>query len=226
MNASVDAPRFRDRLLRDAGGEFVVAAAYVGAYLFAPWLSDAALLALVVAVALQFFVVTMIVGAITPRGAAGIAWCVAGHAAILALLLWVASAGGRQSPDLVAVGMAQLPLVLRSVGRRSRRPGPGAFWLLEAIGPFFLLMLVLPVTIALAAVLPDLGLATRTLRFEHLAPLEPDQLKIALLGGAVYFSLYAVARTFWESLGGDGHRRADLDAATIARWRAEYERRK
>ena len=216
--------RFRDRLLRDAGGELVVAITYVGAWLFAPWLSDRVLLALVVAVALQFFVVTMVVGAITPRGARGIFWSVVGHAAILALLLWVASAGGKQPPDVLAVAMAQAPLLLRTLGRLARPPGQPAIMWLEMLGPFFLLMPVLIVTVVLVAVLPDLGLATRTLRFEHLAPLEPDQLKTALLGGAVYFALYAVARTAWESLGGDEHRRAGVDASTIARWRAEYER--
>src|SRR5687768_6172458 len=130
--------RFRDRLLHDAGGELVVAAAYVGAYLFAPWLPDSLLLALVVAVAMQFFVVTVLVGAITPRGARAIVWCVVGHLAILALLLWVASAGGKQPPDLLAVGMAQLPLVLRNLGRLAN-PGVRASFLLEAIGPFFLM---------------------------------------------------------------------------------------
>lgn len=226
VNDRVDTPRFRDRLLRDGAGDLVVAVTYVGAYLFAPWLSDSVLLALVVAVALQFFVVTMVVCAITPRGVRGVFWSVTGHLSILALLLWVASAGGQQRPDLLAVGMAQQPLVLRSLGRLARPPGREALWWLEAIGPFLLLMPVLAVTAALAAILPDLGLAARTLRFEHLAPLEPDQLKMALLGGAVYFSVYAVARTAWESLGGDEHRRADLDAATIARWRADYQKKK
>jgi hypothetical protein len=215
---------FRDRLLREAGGELVVAATYVGAWLFAPWLPDRVLLALVVAVALQFFVVTMVVGAITPRGARGIAWSVVGHALVFALLLWVASAGGRQRPDLLAVALAHAPLLLRSVARRARPADePPVMWL-EMLGPFFLLMPVLAATVVLAAVLPDFGLAGRVLRFEHLAPLEPDQLKFALLGGAVYFALYAVARTAWESLGGELHRRGSLDPATIRRWREDYRR--
>jgi hypothetical protein len=219
-----DALRFRDRVLRDAGGELIVAVAYVGAYLLAPWLPDRVLLGLVVAVALQFFVVTMVVGAITPRSARGIVWSVVGHAAILALLLWVASAGGRQRPDLVAVAMAQAPLLLRALARRARPPDEPAIVWLEAVGPFFLLIPVIAVTAALAAILPDLGLAARTLHFRHLEPLAPTQLKFALLAGAVYFAMVAVARTAWESLGGETHRRATLDAGTVARWRADYER--
>ena len=213
---------FRERLLRDAGGEFVVGAVYVAAYLFAPWLPDRLLLALIVAVALQFFLVTMVVGAITPRGVRGIVWSLVGHAAILALMLWVASGGGKQRPDLLAVAMAQAPLVLRSLGRLARPPGETAVMWLEMLGPIFLLMPVMLVTSILAAILPDLGLATRYLRFEHLDALEPEHIKYALIAGAVYFPLYGVARTAWESLGGDTHRRASLDPAQIRRWRQDY----
>ena len=215
---------FRARLLHDAGGEFVVGAVYVAASLFAPWLSDRLLLALVVAVALQFFLVTMVVGAITPRGARGIFWSVVGHASILALMLWVASGGGRQRPDLVAVAMAQAPLVLRSLGRLARPPGDAAVMWLEMLGPIFLLIPVMLVTTLLAAILPDIGLAARVIRFEHLDSLEPEHIKYALVAGAVYFPMYGVARTAWESLGGDVHRRATLDPAEIRRWREAYAR--
>ena len=215
---------FRARLLHDAGGEFVVGAVYVAAYLFAPWLSDRMLVTLIVAVALQFFLVTMLVSAITPRGARGIFWSVVGHGLILLLLLWVASGGGLARPDYLGVAMAQAPLVLRSLGRLSRPPGEPAVMWLEMLGPFFLMMPVLLVTVVLAETLPDLGLAERTLRFEHLDPLEPDQVKTALIAGAVYFSFYGLARTLWEMLGGEMHRRADLDPATIRRWHRTYRR--
>lgn len=222
VNAPATPRRFRDRLLHDAGGEFAVAAVYVGAWLFAPWLSDGALLALVVAVALQFFFVTMILGAITPRGARGIFWAAAGHGVLLALLWWVASGGARQPADWLAIATAQAPLLLRTLARRARPDGAPAVMWLEMLGPFFLLMPVVIVAVVLDAVTPLLGLAGRTLQFRHLAPLAPDQLKFILIAGAVYFAGYGVARTAWESLGGEEHRRADLDASTIARWRAEY----
>ena len=217
---------FGERLLRDAGGEFIVAACYVAAYLFAPWLSERMLVMLIVAVALQFFLVTMVVSAITPRGARGIFWSVFGHALILLLLLWVSSGGGQERPDVVGVAMAQAPLVLRSLGRLSRPPGETASMWLEMLGPFFLLFPVLLVTVVLAAVLPDLGLAERTLRFRHLAPLEPDQVKTALIAGAVYFSFYGLGRTLMEALGGQMHSRADLDPATLRRWRREWRKQK
>ena len=94
---------FGERLLRDAGGEFIVAACYVAAYLFAPWLSDRMLVMLIVAVALQFFLVTMVVSAITPRGARGIFWSVFGHALILLLLLAACGSADQGEPMNVCV---------------------------------------------------------------------------------------------------------------------------
>lgn len=222
MNDSDDIG-FRARLFRDNGGELVVAAAYLLAWGFGAWVPERVLLALVVGVGLQFFVVTMLLGAITPRTPATIVLCVAGHAALFGFLAWVASAGGRQSPDLLAVALAQAPLLLRNL-ERAWRPGTGPGFLLEAIGPFLLLMPVLIATVVLAAVLPDAGLLSRELRFEHLAPLPGKDVEFALLAGAMTFGLGAVARTAWSQLGGDEHRRAGLDAATIRRWREDYER--
>lgn len=214
---------FRQRLLRDNGGELVLAAAYLLAWGFGAWLPERVLLGLVVGVALQFFVVTMLLGAITPRTPATIACCAAGHAALFAFLAWVASAGGRQAPDVLAVALAQAPLLIRNL-ERAWRPGAGPGFLLEAIGPFLLLMPVIIATVVLAAVLPDAGLLSRELRFVHLAPLPGKEVEFALLAGATYFALGAVARTMWSQLGGDEHRRAGLDAATIRRWREDYER--
>jgi hypothetical protein len=210
---------FGRRLLRDQGGDLAVAAAYLLAWGFGAWLPDRILLPLVIAVGLQFFVVTMALGAITPRGAGPIAACVVGHAALFALLAWISSAGGKSSPDWLAVAIVQAPLVVQNL-QRLRRPGPG--WLLEAIGPFLLAMPVLVVAIALQALLPDPGLAAREIRFEHLAPLPGKDVAFALLAGATYFFLGAVARTWLGVV--EEHRRADLDPATIERWREEYER--
>ena len=50
---------------RDASGDLVTAAVYFGAYLAAPWLSDEVLVGLVVGVALQFFLLTPLLGVIT-----------------------------------------------------------------------------------------------------------------------------------------------------------------
>ena len=207
---------------RDAGGELAVAVAYLLAWLFCAWLPDAVVLGLMVGTALQFFVVTMVLGAITPRGFAGIAACVIGHGLLFALMAWIASADGRQAPDWLAVGLAQAPLLLRTLARRARPAYEPRFMLLEAIGPFFLLMPVLLLTAALLAVLPDTGLAPRTLTFRHFAPLDGEDIGFGLLGGAVYFALYGIARTAMERLGGDMHRRADLDLATIRKWREDY----
>ena len=211
--------RFGMRLLRGQGGDVAVAALYGLAWLFGAWLPDRILLPLVIAVGLQFFVVTMALGAITPRGAGPIAACVAGHAALFALLAWISSAGGKSSPDWLAIAIVQAPLVVQNL-QRLRRRGPG--WLIEALGPFVLAMPVLVVAAALHALLPDPGLAARAIRFEHLAPLPGKDVSFALLAGAVYFLLGAIARTWLGVV--EEHRRADLDAATIQRWREDYEK--
>ena len=213
---------FGARVLHEAGGELATAATYLLAWLFSAWLSDAVLLALVVAVVLQFWIVTPLIGVITPRGARGIFWCVLAHGALFFLLWLIASAGGRDDPDWWAVALAQAPLLLRNLSRLWRPAHlPTIAWL-EALGPVFLVLPVGLVTMALAAVLPDLGLAGRVMEFEQVAPVTSKELKFALMGGFAYFSMYAVARTAWQDLGGDEHRRADLDPATIRRWRDDY----
>jgi hypothetical protein len=209
---------------RDAAGDLVSAAVYFAAYLAAPWWSDAALTGLVVGVALQFFVLTPLLGAVTPRGPRRIALVVVAHGALFALLAWIASRGGQRAPDWVACALAQAPLVLRNLARLRRPEHQDGPWILEAIGPFLLLMPVIPVTVLLVAILPDLGLATRELRFDLLAPLPPHDLKFALLAGMVYFAGTGLARVAWERLGGEGMRRADVGPDTIRRWREEYRR--
>ena len=212
----------RKQLLRDNLGELLVAAQYLLAWAVAAWLSDELLLALVVGVGLQFFVVTMLLGAVVPRGAAGITVCFVGHALLFAFLAWVASAGGRQAPDLWAVALAQAPLVIRNLERLRRPARQGWFLFFEAIGPFLLLFPVIVAASLATAVLPDLGLAAREIRFTHLAPLPGKDIGFALVAGALYFAFYAVARTGLDRLGGNEHTRADLDPATIRKWRDEY----
>jgi hypothetical protein len=225
MDTSGDIP-FRTQLLRDNLGEFAVAGGYLCAWALAAWLPDRLLLALVVGIGLQFFVVTMLLGAVVPRGGVGIAVCVLGHALLFAFLAWVASAGGRQAPDLVAVAVAQLPLLVRNLERLWRPRREGWFLLFEAIGPFFLMFPVILVATALAALLPDPGLAAREIRFTHLAPLPGRDIGFALLAGALYFAFYALARTGLDRLGGGEHERATLTPATIKRWREDYEKSK
>ncbi len=209
---------------RDASGDLVTAATYFGAYLFAPWLSDALLTGLVVGIALQFFVLTPLIGVITPRGAKRIVLAVVAHALLFALLAWIASGNGQREPDWLACAFAQFPLVLRNLSRLRRPAHEDGYALLEALGPFLMLMPVGVVTIVLAAILPDLGLAARTLVFDYLAPLPGKDLKFALLAGTVYFGGMGLARVAWERLGGGLHRRQDLDRATIERWRDEWNR--
>ena len=209
---------------RDSGGDLVTAATYAGAYLFAPWLSDAVLTGLVVGIALQFFVLTPLIGVITPRGPRRIALCVLAHAALFALLAWIASGGGQREPDWLACAFAQSPLLLRNLSRLRRPAHEDGYALLEALGPFLMIMPAGVVTMMLAAVLPDLGFAQRGLVFDYLAPLPGKDLKFALLAGFVYFAGMALARVAWERLGGRMHRRDALDPATIRRWRDEWEK--
>lgn len=209
---------------RDAGGDLVTAAVYFGAYLAAPWLSDEVLIGLVVGVALQFFLLTPLLGVITPRGFKRIFLAVLGHGVLFALLAWVASGGGQREPDWLACAFAQLPLVLRNLQRLRRPAHEDGYALLEALGPFLMLMPVVIATIVFSALLPDLGLADRTLRFDYLAPLPGKDLKFALIAGVVYFAGMGMARVAWERLGGGPHRRQDLDRATIQRWREEWNR--
>jgi hypothetical protein len=213
---------FGAHLLREHAGDLAVAAAYLLAWGFGAWLPDRILLALVVAVGLQFFVVTMVLGAITPRCAGPIAACVIGHALLFAFLAWFSTGGGKGTPDWLAVAIVQAPLVVQNLQRLVQPRGAG--FLLEAIGPFLLCIPVLIVAVALDAIVPDPGLAARELRFEHLAPLPGKDIAFALLAGAVYFVVGAVARTQWARLGGEEHRRADIDSATIRRWRDDYEK--
>lgn len=189
---------FRQQVLHEAGGELAVAASYLLAWLFAPWLPDGVLLAMVVAVLLQLWFPAALLGAVTPRGARGIFWCVFGHLAIFALAVYVASAGGQVMPDWWALGLAQGPLLLRNLLRLRRPTHEKPVYWLEALGP---LLLILPAVfggVILDALLPDLGLAGREIRFEHYDPLETEHLKVALLAGFSYFVLYAVSRTAWE----------------------------
>lgn len=213
---------FWTQLPREHGGDLAVAAVCLLAWTFGAWLPDRLLLALVVAVGLQFFVVTMILGAITPRGAGPIAACVAGHAALFGLLAWISAGGGKGAPDWLAVAIVQAPLVLQNLQRLAQPRGPG--FLLEAIGPFLLCIPVLIVAVVLDAVLPDPGLAAREPGFDHLAPLPGKDVAFALLAGAVYFVVGAIARTLWSRLGGEAQRRADLDPATIRRWKQDFAR--
>jgi hypothetical protein len=217
-----DDSRFGAQLLREHAGDLVVAAAYLLAWAFGAWLPDRILLAFVVAVGLQFFVLPMLLGAITPRGAGPIAACVLGHAALFAFLAWFSTGGGKGAPDWLAIAIVQAPLVVHNLQRLRQPRGPG--FLLEAAGPFLLLMPVILVAVIVDAILPDLGLAARELRFEHLAPLPGKDIAFALVAGAVYFVVGAIARTLWSRLGGDEHARAGLDAATIRRWREDYEK--
>ena len=217
-------PGYWAQVRRDSGGDLVTAATYVGAYLFAPWLSDAVLTGLVVGIALQFFVLTPLIGVITPRGAKRILLCVLAHAALFALLAWVASGGGQREPDWLACAFAQAPLLLRNLSRLRRPAHEDGYALLEALGPFLMILPAGVVTMVLAAVLPDLGFAQRGLAFDHLAPLPGKDLKFALLAGFVYFGGMALARVAWERLGGQMHRRDTLDPATIRRWRDEWNR--
>ena len=207
---------------RDAGGDLVTAATYAGAWLFAPWLSDAVLTGLVVGIALQFFVFTPLLGAITPRGFKRIALAVLGHGVLFALLAWIASGGGQRDPDWLACACAQSPLVLRNLQRLRRPAHEDGHALLEALGPFLMLMPVGILTMILASLLPDLGLAGRSLVFDYLAPLPGKDLKFALVAGVVFFGGMGLARVAWERLGGGPHRRQDLDRRTIERWRAEW----
>jgi hypothetical protein len=147
---------------------------------------------------------------------------VLGHAALFALLVWVASAGGKQPPDLLAIGLAQAPLVIRTISRLWLPQSTPRFMFMEAIGAWLLLMPVIIVTAVLIAILPDSGLAPRELTFRHYPPLTAHDLGFGLLGGAVYFTLYAVGRTLMQRLGGDEHARAELSQATIRRWREDY----
>lgn len=209
---------------RDSGGDLITAATYAGAYLFAPWLSDAVLTGLVVGIALQFFVLTPLIGVITPLGPKRIALCVIAHSALFALLAWIASGGGQREPDWLACAFAQSPLLLRNLSRLRRPAHEDGYALLEALGPFLMIMPAGVVTIVLAAVLPDLGFAQRGLAFDYLAPLPGKDLKFALLAGLVYFAGMALARVAWERLGGRMHRRDALDPATVRRWRDEWEK--
>ncbi|HLS83540.1 MAG TPA: hypothetical protein VK016_02650 [Arenimonas sp.] len=191
---------FGRQVLRDAGGELAVAASYLLAWLFAPWLPDGVLLAMVVAAMLQVFFPAALLGAVTPRGARGIFWCLFGHLALFTLIVFVASAGGQTRPDWWAVGLVQGPLLLRNLMRLTRPPHEKPVYWLEALGPLLLMMPAVLGGVVLDAVLPDLGLAGREIRFEHYAPLEAEHLKAALMIGFSYFSVYAVARTGWEQL--------------------------
>lgn len=213
---------FGRQVLRDAGGELAVAATYLLAWLFCAWLPDAVLLGLMVGIGLQYFVVTVVLAAITPRGVVAIAVCVLGHAALFAFMVWVASAGGKQPPDLLAVSLAQAPLLLRTISRLWLPANTPRFMFMEAVGAWLLLMPVIIVTAVLIAVLPDSGLAPRELTFRHYPPLTAHDLGFGLLGGAVYFTLYALGRTWMQRLGGEEYIRADLSQATIRRWREDY----
>ena len=209
---------------RDASGDLVTAGVYFGAYLAAPWLSDEVLVGLVVGVALQFFLLTPLLGVITPRGFKRIFLALLGHGVLFALLAWVSSGGGQRAPDWLGCGFAQLPLVLRNLQRLRRPAHEDGYALLEALGPFLMLMPVSIVTIVVSALLPDLGLANRTLVFDYLAPLPGKDLKFALIAGVVYFGGMGLARVAWERLGGGPYRRQDLDRKTIERWREEWNR--
>jgi hypothetical protein len=213
---------FWRQVWRDAPGDLIVSASYVLAWLFAPWLSDGFLLAMVVAVLVQFFMFTPLLGVITPRGVRGIFWCAFGHAAVFALFAWIASSGGRHEPDWWAVAMVQAPLLARNLERLRRPPDEPVFPWVEARGPFLLLMPVGIVAGLLATVLPDLGLAERTITFRYLDPVGGEELKFTLMKGVAYFSVYAIARTAWSRLGGGLHRRKDIDANTVRRWRNQW----
>lgn len=215
------AQSFWRRVLREGGSEFVVAATYLLAWLFSAWLSDEALLSLVVAVALQFWVFTAMMTLITPRGVRGITWCLVLHAALFMLLVWVASEGGKDEPSWWAVLTAQAPLIMRNLSRLARPPDRQARWTFELMGPFLIILPVGIVTAVLVAVLPDLGLSGRVITFDHLDPLTSHELKWGLLCGVVYFSVYAIARTLWEH-GGEAFRRADVNPAMVRRWRDQY----
>jgi hypothetical protein len=218
----MDETGFWQQVFHDAGGELAVAAVYLLAWLFCAWLPDTVLLGLMVGIGLQYFVVTVVLAAITPRGFVAITVCVLGHAALFALMLWAASAGGKQPPDLVAVALAQGPLLIRTISRLWLPKNTPRFMFMEAIGAWLLLMPVIIVTAVLIAILPDSGLAPREPTFRHYPPLTAHDLGFGLLGGAVYFTLYAVGRTLMQRLGGDEHARAELSQATIRRWREDY----
>ncbi|KAA2284007.1 hypothetical protein [Arenimonas fontis] len=190
--------KFRQQVLHTAGGELAVAASYLLAWLFAPWLPDGVLLALVVAVLLQLWFPAALLGAVTPRGFRGVFWCVFGHLAVFALMAYVASAGGRVMPDWWSLALAQGPLLLRNLLRLSRPAHEKPVYWLEALGPLLLIIPAVLGGIVLDLLLPDLGLAGREIRFEHYAPLETGHLKFALMAGCSYFATYAVARTAWE----------------------------
>ena len=100
---------------------------------------------------------------------------------------------------------------------------PGEELWLEALGPVFLVLPVGLVTGLLVAVLPDLGLVGRVITFDHMDPLTSHELKWGLMGGVVYFSVYAMSRTWWEG-NSDAFRRADVSPAMVRRWRDEYRR--
>ena len=222
MDQSV-ANTFWRRVLREGGSELIVAATYLLAWLFSAWLSDETLLSMVVAVALQFWVFTALIGLVTPRGVRGITWFLVLHAMLFMLLVWVASEGGQDEPSWWAVLVAQAPIIMRNLSRLARPPDLQSRWMLEMMGPFLIILPVGLVTGLLVAVLPDLGLAGRVITFDHMDPLTSHELKWGLMGGVVYFSVYAMSRTWWEG-NSDAFRRADVSPAMVWRWRDEYRR--
>jgi len=224
MAAHADDIGYGRQVLRDAGGELVTASVYLLAWLFSPWVSDEMLVALVAAVALQFFVLTPLLGVVTPRGFGGISLFLLGHGLLFALMAWIASEGGLHAPDWWAVALIQAPLVLRNLSRLSRPPDAPVHAVLEALGPFLLVIPMAVAAIVLSAVLPDLGLAGREIRFQKQPPLTAHELKFGLMAGFAYFAGYALARTALERLGGEMHRRGGLSPETIRRWREDYRR--
>ena len=211
----------QDSAWRQGGSEYVSAAIYALAWIFAPRLGDAWLLALILGAALQLVFVTHYVGGIVPRTRAGWIGLLIGHALLFAILNLMLLRHGERTVGAGSIALAQLPLLLRSLMQLRRPPHTDRHWMLEGFGAFLVLFPALGLAQWIAALLPPTRLAARSLPIPPFQPIGADRIEFALLFGTFFFLFLGLGRALWHT---QVLRRSDVDPADIARWRRDYER--
>lgn len=209
-----------DSALRQGGGDFVSAALFVLAWLFAGLLSDGWMQALVLAVAMQLLLLPHFVAAIVPRDARSLLLLLLMHLLLFLALMGVLRAHGASDMAPLSVLTAQAPLLLRSLVQLTRPRATDGHWLAEGMGAFVLVPFAVGIAVLAVRWLPDLGLAGRELPLPGFAALNPEALKFALMFGGAFFALMGLGRmAAWQVR---VHRREDIDAATLRAWEEAY----
>jgi hypothetical protein len=206
---------------REGSSDFISSALYALAWLLAPGLADAWLLALILGAALQLVFVTHYVAAIVPRSGAGWIGLLLGHALLFAILHLLLSRAGSSPVGAGAIVLAQLPLLLRSLMQRRHSPHDDPHWMLAGFGAFLVMVPALALAQALAAMLADTRLAGRSIQIPPFQPIGAERIEMALLFGTFFFVFLGLGRVFVNTR---VQPRSELDDAKIAQWRREYER--